>query len=149
MDLKEFVSQTLTQIAEGIAEAQKGAAPSGAWISPVGSSLPDRPGATVVKSPNGDRYLDSVHFDVAVSASEDKAGKAGAQLRILTVGIGADANTSTHNASVSRVQFSVPVSWPVSADSSRDEAIKRDREEHDRKMHEPLPRDAKGQGWMS
>lgn len=112
MNLKEFVAQTLTQIVEGVAEAQKSIAEggSGASVNPhmVSSSARRKIGKA---SP--------VSFDVALTVSEaaDSTLGASASASFLSV-VSAKMTTKgeitdrSRNEAVSRVQFSVELAQP-------------------------------------
>src|ERR1700730_9983309 len=123
MDLKEFISSSLTQIVEGICDTQAKSAESGAWISPVGSGMPHREGARQINSGDGYQYLDEVKFDVAVSVSDGKKGGAEAGLKILSMSLKGGGAVDTRHSAVSRIQFSVPVVWPGSTNKEREQQI--------------------------
>jgi len=109
MLLKEFVSETLKQITDGVRDAQQ-AVSSGAVIAPFY------------------RCVEKVDFDVAVTAVEktEKEGKAG--INVWSVGAGvrseAEASTSTSN----RIKFSVSIQLPKGSNPSRhqDEMVDND-----------------------
>lgn len=116
MDIKEFVSETLVQICEGIVDAQKRARETGAIISPrmLGSgeiATPDLPATAA----------DIINFDIAVEAREsntkNEASGIKASLAVLGVKAGVDTTgkdcRSDTSASVSRISFAVRVRWPV------------------------------------
>src|SRR6266513_971279 len=126
MDLEEFVSSALTQIARGISKAQSDAANTGAWINPAGRMVSAEPGGTIEVDENILSRLDNVQFDVAVTASDEQRADAKAGLKIAVLaGLGASGSVSYQNAAVSRVQFRVPVVWP----SKRNEELERKRAE--------------------
>jgi hypothetical protein len=112
MDLKEFVSDSLTQIAEGVQLAQQRGTTSGVWINPAGSNITPRKENPIIRTVHGEGYLNDVHFDVAVTVSDEKKGNAGAGLKVFGVKLGAEGEASFQNAAVSRIQFSVQVVWP-------------------------------------
>ena len=117
MDLKTFVSETLTQIVEGVADAQKRIrdANIAAAVNPsyrMGTSQRD--------------YADEkpVEFDVAVVISEESSeasgNKAGASVGIIAV-LSAKASADIESNSVgihrnetaSRIRFSVQLAQPA------------------------------------
>lgn len=112
MNLEDFVANSLAQIAAGIKKAQQSAAETGAWISPIGrlSARPDVPRIAI--DTDASAYLTNVQFDVAVTVADEKEAGAGAGLRVMGAQLGAKASTKYENATVSRVQFTVPVAWP-------------------------------------
>jgi hypothetical protein len=103
VELKDFVTETLRQILEGIQAAQE---------SPLGTAVN---AASPGSGPFGNLFsggtygqFTRVDFDVAVSAEASASGKG--SLKVFSVGLegGGDRKHST----VSRVSFSVPVRLP-------------------------------------
>ena len=116
MDLKEFVSDTLVQICEGIKDAQDKTKEMGAYVSPM---LTAKGTAT---AHGGDATgVSRVRFDVALEViDESKSGntsKHGAGLKIFCAHAGLDGSNENHTTDkethVSRVSFEVPVVWPT------------------------------------
>jgi len=128
VDLKDFVSSSLTQIIEGVGDAQKRAAASGAWISPVGKNIPHREGARKIETPNGVGYLEDVHFDVAITVSDQQQAGGGAGIQIFGAKLGADGNVKYQNEAVSRIQFTIPVVWPGDVRPELEEKLRREHE---------------------
>lgn len=116
MDLKEFVSDTLVQICEGIKDAQVKTKEMGAYVSPM---LTDKGTATTQGC--GATGVSKVCFDVALEVvDETQSGdtsRHGAELKIFCARLsldGKDESRSTGKEShVSRVSFEVPVKWPA------------------------------------
>ena len=107
MDLKTFIAESLTQIAEGIKEAQK--SDSGAIFSPrIGYTDGGKPllsGNLVPTTPQ------MVEFDVAVTVTKADSGKGG-KIGVSFLNIGGEATSSSENSSTSRIRFEIPVIWP-------------------------------------
>lgn len=94
MDVKEFVSETLRQIVDGVVDAQRHTKEKNAVIVP---------------------YYDSrkmVNFDVAVTVVEGKetTGKAG--ISVWSIGAGLGGKTESSSSTVSRIKFDIPVDLP-------------------------------------
>ncbi len=118
MKLKDFVKETLVEIAEGIDEARK----------PVGDRVAIAP-AHLNGEPAWEKSY--VEFDIAVTANEiihtEKGGKGsvGVQIEVLgnkvkgELGGSATGETQLQNEKVSRVQFKVPVCFSASYDHIR------------------------------
>jgi hypothetical protein len=107
MELKQFITTTLNDIFDGVAEAQKHAKETGGSINPCS---------------NSEHYSDvdgywfpvkDVDFDIAVTINEEGkvAGGGGVFTGVITVGTKAESN-QTNNQS-SRIKFSVPVRFSV------------------------------------
>jgi hypothetical protein len=110
VSLKEFVSQALRDILDGVTDAQtdkkigKNIAPWGigdiAYPSDSGAIRKGPFTATVVK------------FDVAVTAEVTGSAAAGGALKIAVFNLGAHGERGNKNVATNRIQFSVPVSLP-------------------------------------
>ena len=124
MDLENFVASTLTQVANGVKKAQENSAASGAWINPAGLLAVTAESLAVEVDTNAQVYLERVQFDVAVTVSTDQAGGAEGKITVLGMRLGAGGQVNYENATVSRVQFSVPVAWP----GQRNEELEKKRE---------------------
>ncbi len=85
MDQKDFVSQSLTQIVEGVREARQLA---GKWVAQV------------------------VHFDVALTVTSGIGTKGGIGIAAGIVGLGSTGESKAENTAVSRVKFAVPIVLP-------------------------------------
>lgn len=117
MDLKTFVAESLTQIVEGVQDAQKRIAEgdSGAAINP-----------TRIESESSQTHAEprAVEFDVAVLVS-DEAGQAGGEKLGASVGLisvltaRAAAEVQDHNSAsqrhetASRIKFTVMLAQPA------------------------------------
>lgn len=114
MDLKEFVSQSLQQIIEGVVLAQTAVHGTGARINPPMSS----PAADLAKNgmvhtlPSGVATM--VDFDVAVTVVEGTGTRAGIGVLGGIVSLGASGESNNQNQSVSRIKFRVPMGLPDS-----------------------------------
>lgn len=103
MELKEFVSDTLKQIIDGIIDAQKYAGGKGTIIVPYSEQQK------------------SVSFDVAVTVDESKQKEGKAGVTVWSIGGGISGKTESSSSIVSRIKFDVPIELP--------EGIKRKRPE--------------------
>ena len=94
MDIKEFISQTLKQIIDGVKDAQEHAEGKNAVVVPY----------------YGDRQ--KIDFDVAVTVVEGKetGGKAG--ISVWSIGAGVTGKTESSSSTVSRIKFEIPVELP-------------------------------------
>jgi hypothetical protein len=114
MELKEFVSEALTQIVAGIEEAQGSIGKSNAEISPKYSN---RQQGMLEKHKilfsNKGSIIQHVDFDVAVTASEGTGTKAGVGVIAGAFNLGASGQSNQENQTVSRIKFSVPVTLPT------------------------------------
>lgn len=120
MDLKDFIRETIVQIARGIEEANGDLDNSDAMVNPIymdlDSASVDSSGRTKIRTnayPNPDsRVVHNVEFDVAVVAERVKEGSGGAKLSIASVGIGGEGRMASNDKSESRIRFSIPIVFP-------------------------------------
>lgn len=97
MELKDFVSRTITDVIEGVREAQTRAAThSETWVVPPPSRRTTNR-VTMLK------------FDVGLTAT-DTGGKQGGINVAGVISVG--GQTAKESSSVSRIQFEIPVELP-------------------------------------
>lgn len=104
MNIKEFVSESLVQLIEGVQDAQNRTKETGAKINPMCRQF--HHGETVSEDTGESNRV--VTFDIAVSADK----KLGASGEVKVWGIAAGGNKSSNASEVSRMQFSVYVILP-------------------------------------
>ena len=108
MTLQDFVTETLTQIANGVSTARKGnrqIAPSVAMSTAHGNSYVVFRGG--VSNPSA--FL--VDFDVAVTVSQKKSNDAGGGIAVHVFQAKASREGATEHSTVSRIKFQVPVTF--------------------------------------
>ena len=104
MELKDFVADTLTQIAEGILEAQRRAG-SRYRISP--RHVRPATDTTTHFEYEGDS-LERIDFDVLVSTKMAAAGEGKAKLFVVDGALQTNLNRENAN----RIKFPIYVQWP-------------------------------------
>jgi len=111
VDLKEFVSETLLQIVNGVADAQIQATTAGARVNPrlVGGQT-HAAGLGFLASSHGPAQI--VQFDVALTVKEGSGTKGGIGIVAGIVSLGSSGQSSAENSSISRVKFNVPLTLP-------------------------------------
>lgn len=114
MELKDFISQSLEQIARGIEDAGKSLEDSSAIVCPekvVDVSSDKKYGAFQRK--NGDySSVSEIKFNVAVTVSEGTESKAGIGIAIGTIGIGTQGKSENENSSMSKLSFTILMVLP-------------------------------------
>ncbi len=108
MELKRFVSSSLQQIFEGIAEAQK-SVPDGGKICPV---IKRQTGIDSTPMSTDGIPVEFFEFDVAVSVDESSGKDGSISIAFGALKLGGSGNTATGNETVSRIKFRVPVQFP-------------------------------------
>lgn len=115
MELKEFVSESLKQIIDGVIDAQIYAKSKGASINPQNMtySSPSVDGLIVPQDrghPN--KPVQIMEFDVAVTVTQAGEAKAGLAIFAGALGIGTQAKIEDGNTYANRIKFSVPFLFP-------------------------------------
>lgn len=122
MNLQEFVSQALIQIAAGLKEADEELLKVGAIVNPRHVTGAGADKDNVYGYVAGERkYLRAVHsveFDVAVTAVEGKETKGGIGIVVGTIGLGSQGRSEQSSTSVSRIKFCVPIALPNSSNET-------------------------------
>ncbi len=112
MELKEFVAETLVQIAGGIEEAQQRLKESGseAKVNPYMTKNDSEKWVTGGRRKN----VEVVEFDVAILASEGTETKAGVGLTVASLlKLDAGGRSNQSSGTESRIKFKVPASFPM------------------------------------
>lgn len=134
MDLKDFVRETLSQITEGVREAQDGVQGAGGFVNPAfrPSKIND-PESHFGLMPDGQNIF-MVNFDVAVSVVEGTQTDADARLQVAGfIKLGAGGASEESATTTNRVSFKVPLALPVDTVSA--EGLK-EKDERKRKKRE-------------
>ena len=116
MDLQEFITETLTQIINGVVAAQEIAAKHGAEVNPFlagGPSINSAHGFISTKRSGINAQV--VSFDVALTVKEGTGTKGGIGIFAGAVNVGSSGQSSEENSSVSHVKFTIPLVLPHTA----------------------------------
>lgn len=112
MDLKDFVSETLLQIVEGVKAAQSEIEQHGASINPnLLGDYKEHAKHGLLLSGTG-KVAQIVEFDVALSIKEGTGTKGGIGVVAGMFALGSQGQSNAENVSLSRVKFRVPLSLP-------------------------------------
>lgn len=116
MELKDFVRQTLEQIVEGAAEAQKSISQKGGIINP--SKL------VFQKDGNWNNYghpmPQEVEFDVALTSTDIQGSAEGIGVFLGSINLGKRNATGVEQVAVTKVRFCVPLVLPPGPKLERD-----------------------------
>lgn len=114
MDLKDFVSETIVQISQGIMEAQEKTKELGAVINPPTKGPADGNLFTTVG--NIDYVVQKIDFDICVSVESSNSKESKGKLGVVTAFVGGKVEKGTEensaNQSVNRIKFSIPCLLP-------------------------------------
>lgn len=114
MELKEFISSTLAQIAEGVKEAQAAYEALGGTVNPskFQKITGDIATARISNYQGTTHILCNVHFDVVLTEESETSGKAGIGVALGAVSFGGRKASSSGNTSVTGIAFDIPVELP-------------------------------------
>ena len=110
MDLKTFVKETLTQIAEGVNEAKQSLKANGMQVASTANRMSTDMMYTV--DANQQRhYVSIVNFEAIldIETSQDKSGDIGVKASFLSYGKKKGSQETSND--VTKVSFSVPISF--------------------------------------
>ena len=112
MELKQFISEAITAIVEGVVDAQNKAESLGAFVNPGGlTRTATSPDTTWDNTDNNIARL--VNFDVAVTVQNGTTTNAKIGVVAGLFNLGATGESEANQTAVSRIQFSVPVLLPA------------------------------------
>ena len=114
MDLKEFVSETLVSIVDGIKDAQEKSSDLGSSVNPGGLMRHKSAVETnAIWDNRTNNYAQQVSFDIAITAEDTKKG--GGKVKVLSGIFGGElgAEMGAKNALASRFTFAIPVLFPT------------------------------------
>jgi len=110
MELKQFVTEAITQVMEGVKNAQHEIKNNTGTIAPGVNPYGEKQQWLA----KGDKqFVHTIIFDVAVTVVEESQSKAGVGWIIGVLGIGASGQSSKGISNVSRIQFEVPIIYPT------------------------------------
>ncbi len=112
MELREFITETLMQIAEGIEDAQKRLKDKGSEAI-INTNMTETDVGHLVTGGRR-RPVELIEFDVAILASEGTEAKGGIGLTVASLlNLEAGGKSSHSTGSESRIKFKVPMSYPM------------------------------------
>ena len=120
MELSEFVSKTIIDIAKGLETAAEVLSDSDIIINPA-----PQDGLAVSLRYTADdkkryRPAQQIDFDVSVVASNKDVTSGGLRISVMGIGGGVNSESGTGQSHVSRLRFSIPVCFPLYEGNSKD-----------------------------
>ena len=113
MDLKDFVTQTLVQIVDGVKEAESQVKAKGAHLNPsFAGDVRNLPRGGIYHTGSG-QLAQFVEFDVALTVAEGTGTKGGIGVFAGPINLGSSGQSTNENVSVSKVKFLVPLALPT------------------------------------
>ena len=109
MELRDFISETLIQIVQGINDAQKALKETECVINPRNIEQGDYAKA-IIK--NKAHVVQDVSFNIALTSTSNSEDKTGIGVMLGSFGIGGNKTSSDGNTSNTNISSSVPVVFP-------------------------------------
>jgi len=110
MELKEFVKETLVQIAEGVKDAQEDCKKIGGLVNPMLKVQVCN--AETYNHDDSDYPATRVNFKVGLTESNTKGDKTGIGVFLSKISLGKEMNKEVEMQSITSVEFSVTVVFP-------------------------------------
>lgn len=113
MEIKEFITESLKQIVDGVVAAQKHAEENDALISGEDLFVSNGGLNSVATNSLTEESVQFIEFDLAVTTTENTETEAGAKIEVKGLfKIGADVQAGNESKSISRLKFSIPLLLP-------------------------------------
>lgn len=117
MELKEFISQTIREIAEGVQAASEQCSDLGVIVNPA-VTLGENgdffvPKENVKEHINVERRVQQIHMDVLVSVTETTTLDSQVKASIKVLGANVNGKSEGNTLNSNRVSFDIPVCLPV------------------------------------
>lgn len=111
MNLKEFIKLTISEVVLAISESQCDLQESNVIINP--SSIKDN---YINIEGRGQRFVSNIDFDVVVSTENKDGETKGLSIVTGLLGAGIATKDSNTNSLTNRIQFKIPISYPIKDD---------------------------------
>jgi len=112
MELKEFITETLTQIVEGVKQAQENLKGTGAIVYPK-HMWTNAHGKAVKGHENADNYIDVVEFEVGLTSSEGSERKSKISVLFASIGGALKEKSEVNSVAVTSIKFTIPLVYPT------------------------------------
>jgi hypothetical protein len=111
MNLRDFVKQAIVEIIEGVADANSEIGQDCVDPSPHMTTQPQELAKQGYFNGQNHRLVQSVDFDVAVTATEGTETKGGIGIFVAGFGVGTQGSSNQASSSLSRIRFKIPISF--------------------------------------
>lgn len=111
MVLKEFIKDTVTQIADAVTELNGGTSKFNLVVNPIVSIGGINKGTLHIG--RQECVLTNIEFNLSLTTSENKGSDAKVGVFASVIGVGASSNENAQNEIVSKIKFSLPILLPT------------------------------------
>ena len=112
MELKDYITETLTQIIQGVKDAQKFASENDSKVNSKNVNLFYKGDMPVYSDLNNENYAQMIDFEIAINVTEDNNKKGGVGVFLGSLGVGGQIENQLSNNTVNRIKFSIPIFLP-------------------------------------
>lgn len=112
MDIKEFVAGALTQLVQGLNDAQGEIMKAGGSVNPPVLETDQRRLIFCNNTESGKTIIAEIEFDIALTVTQSEGNKAAIGVFTALIGAGAQTQAESVGQNTSRIKFSVPVLFP-------------------------------------
>lgn len=112
MDLKSFITQVLSEVVQGVQDAQAVLGENAKYINPQLSTQQGPLEKQGLQVSIYGQLVQQVEFDVAVTATEGTGTKGGVGVVAGVFALGSQGQSKEEHSNVSRIKFSVPLTLP-------------------------------------
>jgi hypothetical protein len=111
IELHDFVSETIKQVIDGVVTAQEYAKQKNAVVNPQLNYHIQNQDLLIDQATK--QPVQSISFDVAVTAAEGTKTQGGIAVFTGMIGLGSKGQSEKSNEMINRIQFSVPLALPI------------------------------------
>jgi len=117
MNLQDFITETLFQISEGVKNAKHKIEDTQLQINPYLTERLDgmSSNSDFIGIGEGKKLIQIVNFDISVTAEEDTEKGGDVKIASSVINIGIFGRKKHIEQNVSKIKFSIPISFPVSS----------------------------------
>ena len=109
MELKDFITETLTQMMEGVKNAQEKAKEVGAIVNPEAN---DSSKHYIEVGNEHIASIQNVEFEIALTASTTEETKKGINVAFAAIELGRGKGNNEQNSAINKIKFEIPIVLP-------------------------------------
>ena len=113
MELKDFITETLTQMMEGVKNAQEKAKRFGAVINPP--SIHKKENTISLGNLGENQRIQTIEFEVSLTSTSSSDTQKGISVAFAGIGLGSGKGNNEQNAIVNRIKFEIPIALPYTS----------------------------------